>query len=236
MDFCIYIGQSGRIIDGICENHEYFIVSLLYVQNKFFVEDVFKKARLKAVNRMPELREILRTTGEIKGFKEKLKASVYKKIFEKCGEGLALHLLVFDNQEFENSFRQISQRAFNYIMRRYLDVVSVNGGESSDCGNIELFIDETKTQTKSKFILEEYLNTELNLFKKLCNGSLQVNYCCEKDYLCLQLSDYLANTLYRELSKKSVEAKANLDIIKDGLKGAKFISAAELVKGRENLF
>lgn len=231
MDLSIYIGLSGQIADGICENHEYFIISVLYVQNRCFIEDVFKKARLKAINKIPELREVLQKTGEIKGLKEKLKGSVYKKIFEKCSQELGLDLIVMDNKDFENSFRQISQRAFNYIIRKYLDAAAGSGGEYADCGNIELFIDETKTQTKSKFILEEYLNTELNLFKKLCPGSVQVNYCCPRDALCLQLSDYIANTLFRELDKKSVEAKANLAVIKDSQRGAGIISAAGLIKG-----
>jgi hypothetical protein len=231
MDLSIYIGLSGQIVDGICENHEYFIISVLYVQNRNFVEDVFKKARLKAINRIPELLCVLQKTGEIKGLKEKLKGSIYKKIFEKCSQELGLDLLVMDNKDFENSFRQISQRTFNYIIRKYLDAAAGGGGEYADCGNIELFIDEKKIETKSKFVLEEYLNTELNLFKRLCSGSVQVNYCSPRDQLCLQFTDYIANTLFRELDKKSVEAKTNLAIIKDSQRGAGIISAAGLIKG-----
>lgn len=230
MDLCVYIGQSGQIADGMCENQEYFIASLLFVYNKSFVEDVFKKARLKAVGRIPELRNVLRKTNEIKGLKEKLKGPVYKKVFEKCGQDLALDVLVMDNQELENSFRQISQRAFNYIIRKYLDCVIKNNGGYGDCRNIELFVDETKTQTKSKFVLEEYLNTELNLFKKLCSGSVQVNYCGSREHLCLQLSDYIANTVYRELNKKSPEAKTSLEIIKESRCVAKIFPVTALVR------
>lgn len=215
MDLEIYVGQSGQISNGICENHEYFIISLLFVQNKGFVEDVFKKSRLKAVNRLPELKEELKRTNDIKGLKEKIKTSVYRKIFDKCGLYLELSLIIMDNMDVEDCFRQISQRAFNYILRKYLDDVIKKGGKYGGCRNIKIYIDETKTQTKSKFILEEYLNTELNLFKKLCSGSVQVSYCSARDNLCIQLSDYFANTEFRDLNKKSPEAKTNLDIIKE---------------------
>ena len=78
---------------------------------------------------------------------------------------------------------------------------------------MSFIIDERNVATESKFTLQEYLNTELNLLETFSEEDLNVHYYDSKKYLLLQLTDFISNTFYRHQQKHSKEAKRNVDLL-----------------------
>ena len=74
-------------------------------------------------------------------------------------------------------------------------------------------IDERNVATESKWTLQEYLNTELNLVDIFAEQDLVVHYYDSKNYLLLQLADFISNTFYRHKQKHNKEAEVNVELL-----------------------
>ena len=74
-------------------------------------------------------------------------------------------------------------------------------------------IDERNVATESKYTLQEYLNTELNLVETFSQEDIRVHYYDSKNYLLLQLADFISNTFYRYQQKNVQEAKGNVGLL-----------------------
>lgn len=66
--------------------------------------------------------------------------------------------------------------------------------------------------TKSKYTLQEYLNTELNLTQHFCDNDISVSYYDSKKFYLLQLADFISNTFYRRYQKNIKEADENVEV------------------------
>lgn len=78
---------------------------------------------------------------------------------------------------------------------------------------IHFVIDERNVATESKYTLQEYLNTELNLVESFAEKDIVVHYYDSKNYLLLQLADFISNTFYRYRQKNIAESKDNVKML-----------------------
>ena len=82
-DITAFVDESGTIRKGTIKEDDYFIITLLFVKDEDIthIKKVFRKERLKIVNKKKELKERLVNNKEVKGaeLSEKEKNSIYKK-------------------------------------------------------------------------------------------------------------------------------------------------------------
>lgn len=145
-----------------------------------------------------------------------------EKIIEKCGDKFELGIILLNNQKATVKFRSNSSRAFNYLIKLYLQNIFVQSELFKDLDKLTFIIDERNVATESKFTLQEYLNTELNLLENFCNDEITVRYYDSKKFILLQMADFISNSCYRKWQKKNSD-NGNVEmLLKKTLKGKAF--------------
>lgn len=202
----VFVDESGNIAKNREEKSDYFVIALLFVRDEDleFVHKLFKKYRLQAVKRKSWLLEELRRNGEIKGasLTEAEKRHIYRKLFGKCRDKCELGIIVLDNKKATEKFRANTSRAFNYLMKLYLQEAFPKSSLAENLNNLKFVVDERNVAKASRVTLQEYLNTELNLTADFCSGDIVVHYYDSRRYLFVQMADLIANTFYRKYQNK----------------------------------
>lgn len=204
-DVTVFVDESGTIAKGVQNKRDYFIITLLFIENDRvdYVKKMFKKYRLQVAKKKPSLMEELKVNSEIKGsmLSEKEKSHIYTKLLEKCGQDFEIAIIVLDNKASIPRLRMNSSRAFNYLIQLYLEKCFKKCSKYKNLNSIKFIIDERNVVTESKYTLKEYLNTQLNLITTFANEDIEVRYHDSKNFLLLQLTDFISNTFYRKIQK-----------------------------------
>lgn len=216
VDITVFIDESGTIPHTIGEHDNFFVIALLFTDNANFLKKVYKQERLKVINKNTRLQKLLLDNKEIKGseISETQKRPIYKALAKKCGAHFEIGIILLDLQNSNEHFRGNSSRAFNFLIKRYLATYFKGHSKFKDFDTINFVIDERNVATGAKFMLQEYLNIELNLIDKFCDQEIIVRYFNSNKFHLLQLSDFLANTYHRFYQKNNAESRDNLDILK----------------------
>ena len=216
-DITVFVDESGTIAKGQVNEDDFFIVTLLFVHNEDInhIRKVFKKERLKIINRKEKLKQHLKCNNEIKGseLSEVEKQQIYDRLIEKCGDKFEIAIIVLNNRKATEKFRSNSSRAFNFLIKIFLDKNFKKKSKFKKVNQMNFIIDERNVATESKFTLQEYLNTELNLLDIFSEEDIRVHYYDSKKYLLLQLTDFISNTFYRYQQKHDKAAKRNIDLL-----------------------
>ena len=216
-DITVFVDESGTIGKGKINRDDYVIVTLLLVRDEDVehLKKVFKKERLKVVNKKAILKEHLKLNKEIKGseLSETEKSQIYKRIVEKCGDKFEIAVIVLNNKKATVKFRSNSSRVFNYLIKTFLNKHFKKNSKYKNVNQMHFVIDERNVATESKYTLQEYLNTELNLVETFSQEDIRVHYYDSKNYLLLQLADFISNTFYRYQQKNVQEAKGNVGLL-----------------------
>lgn len=216
-DITVFVDESGTIGKGIIKKDNFFIITLLFVKDDDInhLKKVFKKERLKVVNKKKELKEHLANNKEVKGseLSESEKSGIYQRLIEKCGDKFEIAVIVLNNKDATVKFRANSSRVFNYLIKTYLDSTFKRKSKFKYPQQIHFVIDERNVATESKYTLQEYLNTELNLMESFSKKDIMVHYYDSKTYLLLQLTDFISNTFYRYKQKNITEAIENVELL-----------------------
>lgn len=216
-DLTVFVDESGIITKQHSDKDDYFIISLLCVENEKipFLKKMFKKYRLQVVKRKAELLEELTVNKEVKGssLSESEKNIIYSKILDKCTDGFELSIIVLNNNTTTQKFRSNSSRSFNYLIKEYLEIYFKRHSCFKNINSINFVIDERNVATGAKFTLEEYLNTELNLTEHFCDNDIKVHYADSKKYILLQMTDFISNTYFRYYQKKDKKAENNINLL-----------------------
>lgn len=223
----VFVDESGIIAKHLSAKTNCFIITLLFVEdeNIGYLKNHFKKYRLQIAKKKAELWDELTSTKEIKGssVSEADKHSIYSKLFTTCGDKFELGIIKLDNQFTTERFRSNSSRAFNYLIKLYLQRAFTRSPLYKDLDKLSFIIDERNVASESKFTLQEYLNIELNLTEHFCNDDISVHYYDSKKFILLQMADFISNTCYRKWQKKN-EDNGNTDLILTAtLKGKPFV-------------
>ena len=216
-DITVFVDESGTIGKGIIKEDDFFIITLLFVKDEDVnhIKKVFKKERLKIVNKKEVLKQQLKNNKEVKGseLSETEKRKIYEKIIEKCGDKFEIAVIVMNNKKATVKFRSNSSRAFNYLIKIFLEKHFKKRSKFKKVNQVSFIIDERNVATESKYTLQEYLNTELNLMETFSEKDITVHYYDSKKYLLLQLADFISNTFYRYKQKNNTESKDNVEIL-----------------------
>ncbi len=216
-DITVFVDESGTIGKGTIKENDFFIITLLFVKDEDInhIKKVFKKKRLKIVNKKDTLKEQLRNNKEVKGseLSEVEKRQIYEKLIEKCGDKFEIAVIVMNNRKATVKFRSNSSRAFNYLIKTFLEKHFKKRSKFKELSQIHFVIDERNVATESKYTLQEYLNTELNLVESFAEKDIVVHYYDSKNYLLLQLADFISNTFYRYRQKNIAESKDNVKML-----------------------
>ncbi|MFR9241847.1 MAG: DUF3800 domain-containing protein [Clostridium baratii] len=203
----VFVDESGSVPKKACKGNNFFIITLLFVEdiNIDHLKKIFKRSRLKIAKKKDELMNELKKSKEIKGsmVSEKNKFIIYNEIIEKCSEKFELAVIVFDCSKATDGFKANSSRAFNYLIKTYLNSHFRNCSKYKEVNSVKFIIDERNVATGSKYTLKEYLNTELNLMEPFANEDIDVHYYDSKKYLLLQMADFISNTFYRKIQKNN---------------------------------
>lgn len=202
----VFVDESGIIAKHKAEKTNYFVITLLFVKDEDLnlVKQSFKKYRLQVAKRKKELIDELSKTKELKGssVSESDKHEIYEKTISKCGDKFEVGIIILNNRKATKKFRSNSSRAFNYLIKLYLQNIFVNSKMFKDLDSLKFIIDERNVATESKYTLQEYLNTELNLLDHFCNDEIKVDYYDSKKFMLLQMADFISNTFYRKWQKR----------------------------------
>ncbi|MBQ8821229.1 MAG: DUF3800 domain-containing protein [Lachnospiraceae bacterium] len=222
----VFVDESGIIAKHKSQVNNYFIITLLFVRDEDInvVKNSFKKYRLQIAKRKQELMDALTTNKEIKGsaVSEADKQHIYEHVIAKCGDKFEIGIIMLNNRRATKKFRSNSSRAFNYLIKLYLQKVFVDSDMFKDLDKLSFFIDERNVATESKYTLQEYLNTELNLLEHFCNDEIVVHYYDSKKFILLQMADFISNTCYRKWQKKFDDSGNVKLLLRNTLKGKPF--------------
>ena len=222
----VFVDESGIIAKHKSKKTTYFIITLLFVreENVASVKNCFKKYRLQIAKRKKDLLDELTQSKEIKGssVSESDKHYIYEKVIEKCGDKFELGIIILNNRRATAKFRSNSSRAFNYLIKLYLQNDFVQSEMFNDLDKLTFYIDERNVATESKYTLQEYLNTELNLLEHYCNEDITVHYYDSKNYILLQMADFISNTCFRKWQKKFNDSGNVGMLLKKAITGKSF--------------
>lgn len=198
----IYVDESGSI-NNHSDYNKHFVIALVHVLNKRKLQSTFKRfvsANLKALKEVDEKkREPKMFSGnkfkEIKGSQldremrlKFIKHFTREKLFE-------VYFIEVDNSKLTNIFCQNTSRAFNYLIKLFLEHSIDRYLPNEDC---ILQLDERNEKTETKHFLEGYLNTDL-VFEGKAKGPFKVIYFDSCNNKCIQIADVFANVYYSQL-------------------------------------
>jgi hypothetical protein len=223
----VFVDESGIIAKQKSDNTRYFVIALLFVREEDteLLKRSFKKARLAIAKKKKKLYEELVENKEIKGSSlvEMDKNKIYCKVIEKVDDKFEVGIILLDNTKATKKFRSVSSRAFNFLIKLYLINIFKKSDMYKELDNLRFIIDERNVATKSKYTLQEYLNTELNLDEHFCNGEIEVCYSDSKKSLLLQMTDFIANTFFRKYQKNMDDFGNTELLLKRSVKGKVFL-------------
>jgi hypothetical protein len=210
-----YIDESGILQKHNNPNHQYFVISIILTEQPKNLARNFKRSLLKSIKDNDELMKILTSNKEIKGseFPEIRKSKIYSDLISTSIVS-EYGIIVVDTLKIEDKFKENAARAFNYLLKVFLQNYMKSKNKHPNCTKLKLYIDERNIATKSMYTLKEYLNTELVMAESVFLEDFEVIYCDSKIQPLIQLSDFIANTTLRGLSGNNEAAKTNIAILK----------------------
>ena len=199
----LYIDESGSMTTKSCAKYPYFVISMVKVNDlkktatifKRFVSDNF--AALKSIDVRGKMFDENGRFKELKGSEltPELKKKFMRKFFR--DNVLEVFFLTINNKKVADTLYNNTARAFNYCVKLAITYYIHRGDLTSDITSIE--IDERNESTKTKFFLQEYLNTELILEENVLQDSLSVKYFDSSNNIFIQIADVFANIKFSDL-------------------------------------
>lgn len=213
----LYIDESGSINNHI-PNNKYFIIALIHPLNraslirayKRFVSSNYKELQTLDQDKVhPKTGKILKNGGKMFSdgkFKE-LKGSQFDKNmklkfidFFSQKNSFEVYYIKIANEKLTDHFCENTARVFNYTVRLALDYLIRKGMlPNEDCC---LQLDERNEKTKTKYFLENYLNTELTMNGTI-SGKFEVSYFDSSSNSLIQIADVFANLYYSHLQSRA---------------------------------
>jgi len=179
----------------------YFVIAIVKPSDKRELKSMYKRF----VNRnMKELEQMKSSkmfqSGRFKELKGAELTPTIKKDFIKTfcqNNALEIYYIIIDNKKVDTSFYDNTARAFNFCIKSALKHFVYKDLLPNDSYTIQ--IDERNQKTQTKFMLEEYLNTELNLAERLVTNPIKVEYFDSCNNHLIQVADVFANIYYSYL-------------------------------------
>lgn len=215
----IYIDESGSINNHMPEN-KYFIISMIRTVNKNSLKRAYKRFVSANYDRLLELDKdkVHPKTGKVikeggKMFKDgkfkELKGSQFdnemkKKFVEFFSrkQSFEIYYIRIANGKLTDRFCENTARVFNYSLKLAMEYfIKKDYLPNEDCS---LQLDERNEKTKTKYFLENYLNTELSM-NGTATGKFYVAYFDSSNNALIQIADVFANMYYSHMQTGAYE-------------------------------
>ena len=201
----IYIDESGSINKNVPKNRD-FIIALIVPADQKKLSRVYKRFIKKNLNDLQTLDTNNKMFSEEKKFNE-LKGSQFSKEmkvrfvdFFSQKKHFEIYYIHIKNCELSTTFCDDKGRAFNYVIQLALRYFIENNFFKDD--DYFLQLDNRNEGKKTRYFLEEYLNTELTLSGRT-SRKFKVSYFDSADNHFIQIADIFANLLYSHILTNS---------------------------------
>lgn len=202
----VYVDESGSITHRHYDNNPYFIIALIKVNNVKKLKRVFKRfisshiEQLKALDH-DDCMFCDDKFKEIKGYE--LSDTIiadFITYFTKA-HYFEIYYLKIKNSALTDSFCDNTARAFNYVIKYAIEYFLKKEYWEKDVSYV-LQLDERNEKTRSKFFLEDYLNTELYT-TGIIKYPITITYFDSANNSLVQLADVFSNLFYKSLKNKN---------------------------------
>jgi hypothetical protein len=210
----VYVDESGSITKTNISNNRYFVIAMIFTDDPVAVRRLYKNRISKMMRKNDKYKDMIISKKEIKGsdISETTKRDVYNHICKHVLDKMELGIIVLDNNYTTDRFIENHARSFNYMIQTYLDsYYRKHSRYMTGKGKIEFIIDEQNIATGAKYDLSGYLNQQLTLKNPLCD-IFNVEYTDSKNEKLVQLADFVANSFYRNIEKKNMESRENVNM------------------------
>lgn len=199
----LFIDESGSMTIKDIDKHPYFVISMVKVNDIKKVARYFKRfvsenyAELQSIDKRQKMFGADGKFRELKGSEltPDLKKKFMRKLFR--DNALEVFFLTIENKFVNPSLYNNTARAFNYCVKLAIGYYIRRDELPADIQTIE--IDERNESTKTRYFLQEYLNTELILHENVLSGNLSVKYFDSANNIFIQIADVFANIKYSDL-------------------------------------
>ncbi len=198
----IYIDESGSMTTQHINVSPYFLIALVKPNDTRYLKTAYKRFVRKNLQDLKnaDKNNKMFMNGEFKELKgSEFTPELKRKFLDYfCrNNSLDIFYIVMDNKNIKSNFYENTARAFNYSIKIALSHFIKKGLLPNDEYVIQL--DERNQKTKTKFFLEEYLNTELCLHDEIIDKNISVLYFDSCNNNLVQIADVFANILYSQL-------------------------------------
>jgi len=207
----LYIDESGSMTDMDVKNNPYFVIAILRPKDMRRLRTSFK--RFASQN----MESLMAADARCKMFKDgqfqELKGSEFTPELKRkfinyfCRNNqIEIYYIVIDNKSIDSYMYKNKERAFNYCLKLAI-MHFLKKGMIQD-KHITIQIDERNQKTRAKYVLEEYLNTELCL-SGIYSKNIAVKYFDSCNNSLIQFADVMANILYSNLRTRNYDKEIN---------------------------
>lgn len=209
----IYIDESGSI-NNHSPSNEYFVIAMVLVLDKNglsraykrFISSNYQTLQLLDKEKIDnETKKVLKAGNKmfINGNFKELKGSQFDRElklkfleFFSREHYFDVYYIKISNKELTDKFASNTSRVFNYAIKSAIDYFLKNNLLPNE--NCHLQLDERNEKVKSRYFLENYLNTEL-AYNEDVIGNFTVTYFDSSNNRFVQIADVFANLYYSEL-------------------------------------
>lgn len=201
----LYIDESGSLTSEFAFVHPNFVMCVVRVKDiknlrkllkRFIYENYQEIKSADDNNKIFEHGDFI----EIKG--SSLTANLKKKLanFICKGKILEIYYIHVLNEEVQQYFYDDPSLIYNYVL--YLMLKKNLENKNLPYDNYLIEVDDRNLKHISKNSLEDYLNIELKLKKRLVR-SINIEYYDSKDNLMVQVSDFFSNLYFSYLKSEN---------------------------------
>lgn len=215
----LYIDESGSINNHM-DNNKFFVIAMIHAIDKNALKRACKRFvssnydKLLALDQdkvHPQTGKIIKTGGkmfsgskfnELKGsqFDRDMKSKFVHFFSQKTS--FEVYYIKIANEKLTDRFCENTARVFNYTVRLALSYLIQKGFLPDE--NCSLQLDERNEKTKTRYFLENYLNTELSM-SGTASGKFSVSYFDSANNSLIQIADIFANLYYSHLQTGAYE-------------------------------
>lgn len=202
----LYIDESGSMTcDVSTHKNKFFIIAVLLVDDSVKLKKIYSRFISKHLNELKQIdvdKKMFKNNKfiELKGscLTPKLKKE-FVDYFCKNNYFQILYIKI-DNSKATTKLYSNKARAFNYVLKLALEYLH-NKNILLD-REWNLSIDERNVKTGTKYLLKEFLLTELSVGKNIVDN-ITVEYFDSSNNKLIQLADVFANLMYSNIVTNS---------------------------------
>ena len=199
----LYIDESGSMTRDYKTGDHNFIIAIIYAKDKKLLQKAYKyfiKKNFDDLKKSDTSHKMFREEKfiELKGSAMTMDLKKKFMMHMNRGNSFEIFYIISDNRFIEEKFYKNTARAFNYLLKIAL-IFLMRRNYLPKNEEFDIQIDERNIRTGAKQLLQEYLNTELQLEASLTEKEVKVSYFDSANNHLIQIADVFSNICYSQL-------------------------------------